>query len=138
MIAIVNAVDRIRDNLWLGGTPTDVEEYHFVVNVCGAAPYVVHSHTMVLTYPFKDADYLPSLDKLHYLADQVLQFSRMGKTLVHCQAGLNRSALVVALALVKDGMTPVDAIARLRRKRCEKVLYNKTFSDWLMTLSPDL
>lgn len=54
-----------------------------------------------------------------------------GPTLVHCQAGLNRSGLVAARALTLDGMNAADAIALLREKRSPAVLCNRSFESWL-------
>jgi hypothetical protein len=51
------------------------------------------------------------------------------KVLVVCQAGLNRSGLVVALVLVFLGLSPKKAIQMLRQKRSSYVLYNKSFVD---------
>lgn len=44
-----------------------------------------------------------------------------------CQAGYNRSGLVCALALVKIGMKPEQAIQTLRTRRSENVLGNALF-----------
>lgn len=56
---------------------------------------------------------------------------RTGAVLVHCQAGLNRSSLVVARALMLDGMSAGDAIALLREKRSPACLCNPAFEAWL-------
>ena len=39
------------------------------------------------------------------------------RVLVRCQAGLNRSGLVMALMLIKDGYTPATAISMIRSVR---------------------
>ena len=54
------------------------------------------------------------------------------RVLVRCQAGLNRSGLVLALILIKDGLTPQDAIAQIRQNRGEDALFNNNFHNWLM------
>ncbi len=53
--------------------------------------------------------------------------------LVHCQAGLNRSGVVTALALMLNGdvATADKAIALLRARRGEAVLCNPLFVTWL-------
>jgi hypothetical protein len=56
---------------------------------------------------------------------------RTGAVLVHCQAGLNRSSLVVARALMLDGMSADEAIRLLREKRSPAVLCNPAFEAWL-------
>ena len=55
----------------------------------------------------------------------------IGPVLVHCQAGLNRSGLVTALALMRAGRSSKDAIDLLREKRCDAVLCNPAFHMWL-------
>jgi protein-tyrosine phosphatase len=51
--------------------------------------------------------------------------------LVHCQAGLNRSGVVVAYALMLNGMSAAEAIARIRERRSPAVLCNPQFERWL-------
>lgn len=46
-----------------------------------------------------------------------------------CHQGLNRSALVAALALVNLGWKPADAIARIRTARGSQALSNPYFVD---------
>jgi protein-tyrosine phosphatase len=54
------------------------------------------------------------------------------RVLVRCQAGLNRSGLVTALILIKDGHAPEDAINAIRTNRGQDALFNTSFVDWLM------
>ena len=54
------------------------------------------------------------------------------RVLVRCQAGLNRSGLVLALILIKDGKTAEEAIALIRQNRGEDALFNNDFHDWLL------
>jgi protein-tyrosine phosphatase len=53
------------------------------------------------------------------------------RVLIRCQAGLNRSGLVTALVLIKEGHLPVDAINLLRTKRDRDALCNQDFAEWL-------
>lgn len=53
------------------------------------------------------------------------------RVLVRCQAGINRSGLVMALMLIREGYTAEDAINLMRTKRGEAVLANKHFEAWL-------
>jgi len=50
-----------------------------------------------------------------------------GKVLVHCVQGLNRSGLVVAAALVRDGVSVIDAVRTLRARRGNDALSNSNF-----------
>ena len=54
------------------------------------------------------------------------------RVLVRCQAGLNRSGLVSALILIKDGATPEEAIETIRTHRGEDALFNNDFHAWLL------
>ncbi len=54
------------------------------------------------------------------------------RVLVRCQAGLNRSGLVLALILIKDGLTPQEAINRIRDGRGPDALFNENFHAWLL------
>ena len=54
------------------------------------------------------------------------------RVLIRCQAGLNRSGLVTALILIKDGLSPERAIALIREGRGEDALFNNNFHTWLM------
>ena len=55
------------------------------------------------------------------------------RLLVRCQAGLNRSGLVMALILIKDGFTPYQAIDLIRQRRTDIALFNENFANWLLT-----
>ncbi len=61
------------------------------------------------------------------------QWKKGDRLLVRCQAGLNRSGLVTALILIKDGMTPEDAIRTIRKNRADIALFNEHYVNWLMT-----
>ena len=61
------------------------------------------------------------------------QWKKGDRVLVRCQAGLNRSGLVTALILIKDGQTPEAAISRIRNNRGDYALFNESFVNWLMT-----
>jgi protein-tyrosine phosphatase len=59
---------------------------------------------------------------------------KTGPVLVHCQAGLNRSSLVVARSLMLDGMDADAAIRLIREKRSPVALCNTAFEDYLRSL----
>lgn len=94
--------------------------------------FALGPNTSLVEFDMRDADEIPDLGDLRAAAEEVRSALAAGKkTLVHCQAGLNRSALVAALALTLDGMSAADAIDLLREKRCNAVLCNPTFDLWL-------
>ena len=60
------------------------------------------------------------------------QWKSGNRVLVRCQAGLNRSGLVMALVLIRDGYTAADAIQLIRTQRGNAALCNSTFESWLL------
>ena len=62
-------------------------------------------------------------------------YEQGGKTLVHCQAGLNRSALVAGIYLIEfQQRKPAEAVELLRDKRSPMVLCNQDFEAYLLSL----
>lgn len=61
------------------------------------------------------------------------QWKKGDRVLVRCQAGLNRSGLVTALILMKDGMTAKEAIQTIRTNRADSALFNRHYVQWLLT-----
>jgi hypothetical protein len=67
-------------------------------------------------------------DRIGELVDAVVDAHAAGRrVLVRCQAGINRSALVVALVLLRQGHTPGTAIALIRERRVGWALCNDYF-----------
>ena len=58
------------------------------------------------------------------------------KVLIRCQAGWNRSGLVMALVLIREGMEAQKAINLIRAKRSPHALCNSTFATWLLAQDP--
>lgn len=84
-----------------------------------------NDHGDVLTSPLV----LARLDSLsRTIADSWL---RGQKVLVRCQAGYNRSGLVMALALLRLGYDATYAINLLREKRSPHVLFNQHFEQYV-------
>lgn len=89
----------------------------------------------VLRCPYEDRDGLMSRsdwEQVSRMASAVAaRVRREKRTLVTCAAGLNRSGLVTALALVElYGCSGSEAVAWVRRER-EGALFNKTFVSYL-------
>ena len=71
------------------------------------------------------------MQRINEIATEVVEALDVGPTLVHCQAGLNRSGLVAARALMLlDGRSAAQAINDVRR-RSPVCLCNETFTNWL-------
>ena len=85
-------------------------------------------------YAFPDAAMSDvNLDRLRDAVDFAFARWKAGdRTFIRCQAGLNRSGLVTALVLIKDGLEPSDAINHIRAQRHQDALCNEEFATWLM------
>lgn len=133
-------VSHIEGNLYTGGCLDGVrlsDDYSWVVSLYPWEKYRLGPNTQRVEVEMYDHDGMPDLTVLHETADLVVDRLNAGKVLVHCQAGLNRSGLVAALALIKMGRSPRQAIDLLREKRGPVVLCNRTFVRWLMTQGDD-
>lgn len=75
-------------------------------------------------------------DQVEELADLVIGWLEEGhRVLVHCQAGLNRSSLIVARVLMKMyAMTADEAIETVRESRSQMCLCNESFVNHLKSL----
>lgn len=129
-------LSHIEGNLWVGGCLGGVklpDDFKHVVSLYKWGRYKLGPDTHRLEIEMYDVGSMPDIDQLNEIADKLNEYLEEGKTLVHCQAGLNRSNLVSALALIKQGRSPEEVIALLREKRSPMVLCNQTFEDWLLT-----
>jgi hypothetical protein len=89
-------------------------------------------HVIYVFFPFQDEG-LPTLHKLHGLARLGAHLMREGeRVLVHCEMGLNRSALLAGLMLVYGG-TPGEDAVRILQDRRPGALYNDVFAEHLRT-----
>lgn len=60
------------------------------------------------------------------------------RVLIRCQAGLNRSGLVMALVLMREGYSAVEAITLIRQNRSEHCLFNTHFVRYLLNLDTEI
>ena len=131
----LNSRDEIVKDLWIGQQPLDphdgVGDFKFVICLTGMPYYNVKLYQTVVVAPFDDSPRLPPKHFLENLAKMVADFSMRGPTLVHCLAGINRSALVTGLALVNRGYAPEEAIELIRAARGDVVLSNKQFEHYI-------
>lgn len=131
----------IYDYFWQGGCINGVNLQGYFKHIISLYPWErfnpgaeLDSFVEVRLY---DGPVVPDEKQLTILAQHINFCRARGRTLVHCQAGLNRSGLLAGLALVLSGVAPVDAIAKLRQGRSPAVLCNKKFEQWLINLCPD-
>ena len=138
----VPLISHITDNLYVGGHADrlslgDFFSHVFSLYVWGRQ-YPTHEDTVHHSLTLYDSPD-ESLDEVNDFVDLVVEaLERGGNVLVHCQAGINRSNLVAALALRRwKGMTSAEAIALLREKRTPLVLANVGFERFLNSLDSD-
>lgn len=123
------------DTLWHGGCedrlilPENIK--HLVSLYIWEAYTIKHTLETRLYIKMYDSDDTPDYNEVIGIAGIVARCMDKGDTLVHCQAGLNRSSLIAATALWLRGMEMQDAIDLLREKRSNAVLCNQTFENWL-------
>lgn len=134
-------VSQIDDTLWTGGCTDGLvlpEEIAHLVSLYPWEAYTVqHEIRSVLSVRMYDS-LDQALDQVVHIAGWVNACRADGPTLVHCQAGLNRSGLVAATALILAGAAPADAIALLRERRSPAVLCNTSFEQWLLAFGQDI
>lgn len=133
---IVPYMSHIKDNLWMGGSDSSLvlPDYieHLVSLYVWGGYRINHKLKSHLEVKMHDNNEGPNRTELVKLARHINKCRKDGPTLVHCQAGLNRSGLATALALMLgDKMSARDAVLLLREKRSPAVLCNTTFYTWL-------
>lgn len=122
-------VTHVIDNLWQGGCRDGVELPHDFRHVLSLYPweqFKLGPDTKRLEVPLYDGDEIE--DGLDEIVEAGVRMVEDGKTLIHCQAGLNRSGMVAALVLMRwRGLTPSAAVGLLRTTRTPAVLCNPAF-----------
>jgi protein-tyrosine phosphatase len=135
----------ILPGLWMGGTGDDsvltsfqvqpeITNLHFdTVVTLYASALPVDWYVKELRLGFFDHD---KVDIDAHDLDQVVQSAhadwQAGKrVLIRCQAGWNRSGLVTALVLMREGYRSFEAIELIRQMRSESALCNRSFEQFL-------
>lgn len=134
----VSFISEIAPNLWQGGCETGLVLPAFIEHVVSLYPWeqytVRHELKSSLTVRMYD-----STDQGFGQVDEIARWvagrREEGPVLVHCQAGLNRSSLVAARALMFGGLTADEAITQIRSTRSPACLCNPSFEAWLMGLA---
>lgn len=128
-------ISQIEGNLWQGGCESGLVLPSFIEHIISLYPWefytVEHDIRSYLRVVMYDSE-KQGFEQVDALAAWVNACVKEGPTLVHCQAGLNRSGLVAARALMLQGLTGKEAIAKVRQSRSNAVLCNKSFEMWLL------
>lgn len=126
----------IAENLYMGGTDESMvlpAEVDYLLSLYQWGSYKIkHKLKGKLVITMYDAEGDVDRDSVLELANWVHERRQDGNVLVVCQAGLNRSGLVTATALVLGGLKPREAVDLLREKRSPAVLCNQSFEDFVL------
>lgn len=123
-------ISPVDGNLYQGGCQQGVplgDEFATVVSLYPWERYGLAEGVELYEFQMYDSSEGVLFEDLVKASDAVLKGLAKGNTLVHCQAGLNRSGLVAAFTLMRLGKSAQEAIDLLRRQRSSFVLCNKTF-----------
>lgn len=133
-------ISHIVDNLYVGGHNDRADLGDFFTHVFSlyvwGKQYGSHEDTVHKSLKIYDSPGAhEGTDLGDFVSDVVDALNGGGNVLVHCQAGINRSNLVAALALRKwKGLSSDEAISLLREKRSNAVLANRSFEAYLRGL----
>lgn len=129
-------ITEIAPNLWQGGCKSGLvlpTHINFLVSLYPWERYTITHEMRGELYVKMYDDPNQATDEIEDIAKMVNVWRKRGAVLVHCQAGLNRSSLVVAKALMLEGMTAQQAINTIRDKRSPACLCNGGFEQWLLS-----
>ena len=125
----------VAPGLFIGSNPDPEDPFELgvrvVIAISDSTPArSVPRHGLLVHWPIKDGP-IPPTEILDALARFVaIAVDSIGMVFVHCQAGLNRSALVTARVLMQRGMTAQEAIDRVRAKRSGAL--GDEYAAWLL------
>jgi len=102
--------------VWQSGSPQPGEHWDAVIDLdCSAPP--LEGVALYTHWPIEDGP-APEKAVLVALADLVNDLRHAGKrVLVHCAGGINRSGLLAAATLIRDGMGAEEAVDTVRSRR---------------------
>lgn len=130
-------ISEIAENLWQGGCQNGLVLPNFIGYVVSLYPW--ESYNILngaLRFEIQMYDSLDQkTDDVDAIAEVVNNLRKRGVVLVHCQAGLNRSSLIAARALMlEEGMSADAAIKLIRDKRSQACLCNPEFEKYLRSI----
>ncbi|MGH8900796.1 MAG: protein-tyrosine phosphatase family protein [Egibacteraceae bacterium] len=120
----------IVEGVWQSGHPWPGERWDAVIDLDGNQP-PLEDVGLYVCWPIVDGP-VPDHGLLVALADLIADLRRAGKrVLIHCAGGMNRSGLLVAAALIRNGMGAAEAIKLIRDRR-PGALNNQQFVEHLL------
>ena len=142
----------ILPGLWQGGTDdgdvyrygngvsgVTTEDFDFVATMYASAnPVDWFVHEMRFGFYDHDMSDFDTESLRDIVAITHRQWKAGKRVLVRCQAGLNRSGLVMALVLIREGYSADEAIHLIRSQRGQAALCNHTFERWLLSTDVEM
>jgi len=128
----VPLMTKVEEGFWFGGLPSRPVPFDYVLDLYGERPIVGQPNLRVV--PFPDNPLVPIPDDSEGLAAWVNEKRAKGTVYVHCAAGINRSAFIVVLSLVRRGLDARQVIADLRARRHKSILCNTAFERYLLEI----
>jgi protein-tyrosine phosphatase len=129
-------ISHIDGNLYQGGSRTGLILPDYFMHLVTLYPeeqysvdHTLHSSLAVVLRDTLDQGF----EEVDDIARWVNTCLRSGPTLVACQAGLNRSGMIVARSLMMRGMTGGGAVELIRRARSRACLCNPSFYRWIVS-----
>ena len=124
----------VAPGLFVGAHPEPEDPFDLgaTVVVCLASGTSVRSvprDGVLVHWPIEDGP-VPDPDTLRGVASLIAGCLKSGAVVyVHCQAGMNRSALVTARILIEQGMTAEQSIETVRERRRGSL--SDEYAEWL-------
>ena len=125
--------------LYMGGCIDGVrlpDDFDTVISLYPWEQYELGPNTIRHEYRMHDSNAVPPWEELKGpVLTAMTSLSAGKKTLIHCQAGLNRSGLITALVMTANPLgtrTMAENIAVLRERRHSLVLCNTAFENYLL------
>jgi len=85
-----------------------------------------------LSFPIEDRSVPTSLREFDGLIDSVTDYLREGKAVVvHCWGGVGRSSMIVACALIRNGLSADSAFRVIEESRGRQVPYTAEQRQWV-------
>jgi hypothetical protein len=150
MLADYNAQElwsEVLPNLWQGGTDAFDEvgrgnnnrritnlDFDSVYTMCSLSNPVMNG-VLEVRKAVRDgnmSDFNPERDLYDLVVMAHRDWLNGKRVLIRCQAGWNRSGILMALVLIREGYTASEAIDLIREKRSRHALSNSYFVVWLL------
>lgn len=145
-VTIESLYSEILPNLFISGTLDEdvVQRGKSIYSLAQPAPFdsvvCLYGHANPIGYYVREQRFgiadaeldEESKPEIRQLADWLHSEWKLGKRVAgKCQAGWNRSSLVVALVLLKEGYSAHDAINLIRDRRSPNALCNRNFVSFI-------